>query len=32
MGTSLVQMKSFAGGEEHKKGKDFKQNFNKIQN
>jgi hypothetical protein len=24
MGTSLVQMKSFAGGEEHKKGKDFK--------
>ncbi len=32
MGTSLVQMKSFAGGEEHKKGKDFKQTFNKIQN
>jgi hypothetical protein len=24
MGTSLVQMKSFAGGEEHKKTKDFK--------
>src|SRR5215212_10151711 len=24
MGTSLVQVKSFAGGEEHKKGKDFK--------
>ena len=27
MGTSLVQMKSFAGGEEHKKTKDFKQNI-----
>ena len=24
MGTSLVQMKSFAGGEDHKKTKDFK--------
>jgi hypothetical protein len=24
MGTSLVQMKSFAGGEEHKQTKDFK--------
>jgi hypothetical protein len=24
MGTSLVQMKSFAGGEEHKKTKDYK--------
>ena len=24
MGTSLVQMKSFAGGEEHKKAKDYK--------
>ena len=24
MGTSLVQMKSFAGGDEHKKTKDFK--------
>jgi hypothetical protein len=29
MGTSLVQMKSFAGGEEHKKGKDFKSSDSK---